>query len=107
MRAKLGRVQIPVGRGGGGHSGGKKIGRLQQLHSVLRSRVVVEFHQHLTRPGVKYSEKVSICLLESDLKMSKSHANVVSFDANASYLSTSTNLYERKEQLFLNETVSK
>ena len=26
-----------------------------------------------------------ICLLENDLKMSKSHANVVSFDENVSY----------------------
>ena len=39
-------------------------------------------------------------MLESDLKMSKSHANVVSFDENVSYLSTSTNLYERKEHFF-------
>ena len=51
------------------------------------------FHEHLTRPGVKYGEKMSICLLESDLKMSKSHANVVSFEENVSYLSTSMNLY--------------
>ena len=43
-------------------------------------------------------------MLESDLKMSKSHANVVSFDENVSYLSTSTNLYERKEHFFMNET---
>ena len=56
-----------------------------------------EFHEHLTRPGVKYDEDMSICLLESDLKMSKSHANVVSFDGNVCYLSTSMNLYERKE----------
>ena len=40
-----------------------------------------KFHAHLTRPGVKYDEGMSVCLLESDLKMSKSHAtNVVSFD---------------------------
>ena len=44
-----------------------------------------EFHGHLTRPGVKYDEEMSICLLESDLKMSKSHAtNVVSFDIRRS-----------------------
>ena len=63
-----------------------------------------EFHEHLTRPGVKYDEETNICLLESDLKMSKSHANVVSFGENVSYLSTSTNLYERKEHFFMNET---
>lgn len=38
----------------------------------------VEFHEHLTRPGVKYDQEMSIiCLLGSDLKMSKSHANVL------------------------------
>ena len=53
-----------------------------------------EFHEHLTRPrGVYYDEEMNICLLESHLKMSKSHANVVSFDENVSYLSTSMNLY--------------
>ena len=41
-----------------------------------------EFHEHLTRPGVKYDEEISICWLESDLKMSKSYANAVSFDQN-------------------------
>ena len=65
-----------------------------------------EFHKLLTRPGVKHDEEMSICsstpqahrgyinssLLESDLKMSESHANVVSFDENVSTLS---NLYER------------
>ena len=35
-----------------------------------------EFHEHLTRPGVKYDEEMSICLLENDLKMSNYHANV-------------------------------
>ena len=40
-------------------------------------------------------------LLESDLKMSESHANVVSFDENVSTLS---NLYERNEHLLINET---
>ena len=67
-----------------------------------------EFHEPLTRPGVKHDEEMSICsstpqahrgytnssLLESDLKMSESHANVVSFDENESTLS---NLYERNE----------
>ena len=60
-----------------------------------------EFHEHLTRPCVKYNEEVSICLLESDKKMSKYHASVVSFDENVSYFSTSMNLYELKEQFFL------
>lgn len=40
-------------------------------------------------------------LLESDLKMSESHANVVSFDENVSTLS---NLYQRNEHLLMNET---
>ena len=62
----------------------------------------VEFHGNLTRPGIKFDGEMSICLLESDLKMSKSHASVVNFDENVSYLSTSMNLYERKEQ-FLHE----
>ena len=45
------------------------------------------------------------CLLESHLEMSKSHANVVSFVENVSYLSSSMNLYERNEQFFFkNET---
>ena len=34
------------------------------------------------------------------LKMSKSHANVVSFDENVSYLLTSMNLYERNEHFY-------
>ena len=60
-----------------------------------------EFHEHLTRPrGVNYEEGMNICLLESHLKISKSHANVVSFDENVSYLSTSMNLYERNEHFF-------
>jgi len=45
-----------------------------------------------------------ISLLESDLKIIKSHANVVSFDENVSYSSTLMNLYERNEQLSMNET---
>ena len=50
-----------------------------------------EFHKPLTRPGVKHDEEMSICssipqahrgyinssLLESDLKMSESHANAL------------------------------
>ena len=46
-----------------------------------------EFHE-------QYDEEMNICLLESHLKMIKSHANVVSFDGNESYLWTSMNLYE-------------
>ena len=40
--------------------------------AILKS----EFHEHLTRPGVKYDDEKSICSLGSDLKMSKYHANV-------------------------------
>ena len=40
-----------------------------------------EFHEHLTRPGVKNDQEMSICFLESDL----SHVNVVSFDENVSF----------------------
>ena len=40
-------------------------------------------------------------MLESDLKMSKSHANVVSFDEA---VSTLMNLYEWNEQFLMNET---
>ena len=50
-----------------------------------------EFHE-------QYDKGMNICLLESHLKMSKSHSNVVSFDENVSYLSTSMNLYEGNEQ---------
>ena len=60
-----------------------------------------KFHEHLARPcGVKYDEEMNICLLESDLKMSKSYANAVSFDEDMSYFSTSMNLYERNEHFF-------
>ena len=59
-----------------------------------------QIREHLTRPGVTYDEEMSICLLESDLKMSKSHANVVSFEENVSYLSTSMNLYWAKGTIF-------
>ena len=43
-----------------------------------------EFQEHLSRPDVKNDQDMSICLLERDLKMSKSHVNVVSFDENVS-----------------------
>ena len=57
-----------------------------------------EFHEHLTcTRGIKYDEEINICLVESRLEISKSHANVVSFDENLSYLLTSMNLYERNE----------
>ena len=60
-----------------------------------------ELREHLTRPrGVYYDEEMNTCLLERHLKMSKSHANVVSFDENVSYLPTSMNLYERNEPFF-------
>ena len=49
-------------------------------------------------------EEMRICLLESDLNMSKSHANVVGFDENVSYLSTRMNLHKRGEHFFMNET---
>ena len=39
-------------------------------------------------------------MLESDLKLSKSHANVVSFEENVSYLLTSKNLYSAKGTIF-------
>jgi len=63
-----------------------------------------EFHEHLSRPDVQNDQEMCICLLESDLRMIKSHANVVSFDKNVSYSSTLMNLYERNEQLLMNET---
>jgi len=66
-----------------------------------------EFHEHLSCPGVQNDQEMCICLLESDLKMIKSHANVVSFDENVSYSSTLMNLNERKEQLLMNETALK
>ena len=47
-----------------------------------------EFHEH-------YDEEMDICLLERHLKMSNPHANVVSFDENVSYVSTSMILFER------------
>ena len=58
-----------------------------------------EFHE-------QYDEETNICLLESHLKMSKPHVNVVSFDENVSYLSTSMNLYERNKQFFMNKTAT-
>ena len=59
-----------------------------------------EFHEHLTRPGIKNDQEMSICLLESDL----SRVNVVSFDENVSYSTTLMNLYERNEHFSMNET---
>ena len=50
-----------------------------------------------------HSGYINSSLLESDLKMSESHANVVSFDENVSTLS---NLYERTEHLLMNETLT-
>ena len=38
-----------------------------------------EFHE-------QYDKETNICLLESHLKMSKSHANVVSFDENVLFV---------------------
>ena len=62
------------------------------------------FHEHLTRIGVKYDGERNTYLLESDLKMSRSHANMVSFDENVSNLSTSMNLFsERNTFYFMKE----
>ena len=82
-----------------------------------------EFHKPLTRPGVKHDEEMSICsstpqahrgyinssLLESDLKMSESHANVVTggpdivFDSSADIKTT----YENTLNIALNRTCIK
>ena len=68
-----------------------------------------EFHELLTRSGAKHEEEMNICSShpkltgKSDLKMSKSHANAVSFDENKSHLSNLSNLCERNEH-FLHET---
>ena len=71
----------------------------------MTSNVRLSTMANLTRPrGVKYDEEMKIYLLESRLEMSKSHANVVSFDDNVSYLLTSMNLYEQNEHFFMNET---
>ena len=81
---------------------------------VIITKWKTEFHKPLTRPGVKHDEEMSICsstpqahrgyinssLLESDLKMSESHANVVSFDEDVSTLS---NLYEPAKRTLVNE----
>ena len=48
-----------------------------------------------------HSEYIYSNLLESDLKMSKSYANVVRFDENVSHLSNS---FGRNEHLLMNET---
>ena len=55
-------------------------------------------------PSLRLNFLTNICLLESDLKMSKAHDNEVSFGENVSYLSTSMNLYERNEQFFMTKT---
>jgi len=54
-----------------------------------------EFQEHLSCPGVKNDQEMSICLLENDLKMNKSRTNVVNFDENVFKSSTLMNLYER------------
>ena len=60
----------------------------EELTSTVRlstmANLKAEFHEHLTRPGVLHDEEMSICSLESDLIMGKSHANLVSFDENVS-----------------------
>ena len=48
--------------------------------------------------GYIYTYILDSSLLESDLKMSKSHVNVVSFDENVFHLS---NLFERNEHFVL------
>ena len=78
----------------------------EELTSNVRlstmANLKAEFHEHLARPrGVYCDEEMNTCLLESHLEMSKSHANVVSFDENVSYLPTSIYLYERNEHFFL------
>ena len=49
---------------------------------------------------------INSSLLEGDLKMSKSHATVLSYDENVSYLSSTTNLYERKEHFLMSKTAT-
>jgi len=66
-----------------------------------------EFHEHLSRPGIQNDQEMWICLLESERKMIKSHANVVSFDENVSYSSILMNLYEQNKQLLMNKTAIK
>ena len=61
---------------------------ISNVRLSIMANLKAEFHE-------QYDEEMSICLLESHLKMSKSHANVASFDGNVSYLSTLMNLYER------------
>ena len=69
---------------------------------------------------VKHDEEMSICsstpqahkgyinssLLEDDLKMSKSHASVQSYDESVSYLSSMANLYEQKEHFLMSEAAT-
>jgi len=58
-----------------------------------------EFQEHLSRPGVQNDQRVAFVCKKVTWK-----ANVVSFDENVSYSSTLMNLYERNEQLLMNET---
>lgn len=81
------------------------------------SNLNTEFQEPLTPPGVKQQGDehllvdpsssggyINSSLLESDLKMSICHVNVVSFDENMSDLSTITKLYERNKHSLMNET---
>ena len=63
-----------------------------RINSIVNLKA--EFHERLTHLGIKNDQAMSIRLLEIDLKMSKSHANVVSFDENLSCSSTLMNLCE-------------
>ena len=75
-----------------------------------------KFQEPLTHPAVKHDEDTSTpqahggyknsSLLESDLKMSKSLANVLRFDENVSYLSAVTISYERNEHFLMREMAS-
>jgi len=58
-----------------------------------------EFQEHLSRPGVKMTRRCAFVCWKVTWK-----ANVVSFDENVSYSSTLISLYERNEQLLMNET---
>ena len=57
-------------------------------------------------PSSSRGRVINSSMLESGLKMimSKSHANMASFDENVSYFSTLMNIYERNEQFLMNET---
>ena len=68
------------------------------------ANLTAEFHEHLTRPGVEHVQEMSICLLESDLEMSKSHANVVSFDENCVLFVGFNELIWEKRRIFNEQT---